>query len=148
MLKELAGLKERYDLIILDLPSGIDIGLRRLMLAADDPVVVTTGEPTALTDAYALMKALRSQQPDLVPRVVVNIADSQQAGQRIFEGLSRVCDRFLGMTPLSLGAVRRDRRVMEAISRQTPLFQCHPNCDAALDAMAVARSLSGNMGIR
>lgn len=141
-------LRESYELIVLDLPSGIDQGVRRLMMAADDAVIVTTEEPTALTDAYALMKAGRKHKPNLLPKIVVNLVESHQAGHRIFEGLSRVCDRFLAMKPLSLGAVRRDRRVVEAISRQTPLFQCYPNCDAAQDVMAVAETLAGKVPVR
>lgn len=141
LLAEFGTLDQRYDLIVLDLPSGIDVGMRRLMMAADDAVIVTTEEPTALTDAYALMKATRKHQPDFLPKIVVNLVASRQAGQRIFDGLSRVCDRFLAMRPLSLGTVRRDRHVAEAISRQTPLIQCYPNCYAAQDVMAVARVL-------
>ncbi len=141
MIKELRAVQPDYDLIVVDLPSGIDVDMRRLMMAADDPIIVTTEEPTALTDAYALIKTIRRQQPGFLPDIVVNLVESHQAGHRTFEGFSRVCRRFLTMMPHSLGAVRRDRRVAEAISRQTPLYECYPQSEAAEDVRSLALAL-------
>lgn len=148
MLADLETVHEQYDLIVLDLPSGIDQGMRRLMMAADDAIIITTEEPTALTDAYALMKVTRKRQPDFLPKIVVNLVGSHQTGHHVFEGLSRVCKRFLTMVPLPLGVIRRDQRVAEAIGRQTPLMQCYPNCNAATDVMAVAETLIGRASLR
>lgn len=148
ILNELRTLYEDYDLIVLDLPSGNDLGMRRLMTAADDSVLLTTEEPTALTDAYALIKTARKKLPNFIPKIVINFVGSHQAGNRTFEGLSRVCDRFMTMRPAFLGSIRRDRRVAEAISRQAPLFQCYPKCDAAADVMALATTLIGQAPLR
>ncbi len=141
MIRELQAVQVSYDLIVIDLPSGIDMGMRRLMMAADDPIIVTTEEPTALTDAYALIKAIRKQQSSFLPSIVVNLVESRQAGHRVSEGFSRVCERFLTMRPHFLGAIRRDRRVAEAISRQTPIYECYPQCDAAQDVGSLALAL-------
>lgn len=148
MISALQLLRESYEVIVVDLPSSIDRGVRRMMMAADDAIILTTEEPTALTDAYALMKSVRKHKPDLLPKIVVNLVENHQAGHRIFEGLSRVCDRFLSMKPDTLGAIRRDRRVAEAIGRQTPLFQCYPNSDAAQDIVAVAETLARKISMR
>ena len=140
LIVQLQTMNDKYDLIVIDLPSGIDRGLRQMMSAADDSIIVTTEEPTALTDAYALIKTIRKHDTSFLPKVVVNLVRDHQAGQRTFEGFSRVCGRFLNMTPLGLGAVRRDRHVIDAIGRQTPLLQCYPNCSAAKDIIAVAET--------
>lgn len=131
---------ESYDVVILDLPSGIEEGVRELMRHADDEIVLTTGEPTALTDAYALIKATRRQRLGGVPKLVVNFAEQSAAGRQTLEGLARVCDRFLAIKPTGLGVIRRDKRVSEAIGRQMPLLQCYPGSDAARDVVAAAEA--------
>ena len=148
MVLELQSLRESYEFIVLDLPSGIEAGMRRLMMTADDAVVLTTGEPTALTDAYALMKAVRKHRPDLLPKTIVNLVESHQSGQRTVEGLSRVCHRFLKIDPVCLGMIRRDRRVVEAIGRQTSLLQCYPNSEAAQDVSDIAETLINKAPMR
>ena len=60
LLGELAALAQRYEFTLLDLPAGIDRAVRRLLRAAALRLVVTTDEPTALTDAYALIKVSRN----------------------------------------------------------------------------------------
>jgi flagellar biosynthesis protein FlhG len=135
------GLGDAYDIVILDLPPGVEHGVRHLMCCADDQIVVTTGEPTALTDAYALIKATRRHGDHRVPKLVCNLADHRESGCRTLEGLIRVCERFLAIRPSALGVIRRDGRVPEAISRQCPLLTCYPKSDAARDVAATAHAL-------
>lgn len=135
---ELRALEDAYDVVILDLPAGIEQGVRDLMRHADDTIILTTGEPTALTDAYALIKATRRDGLSSIPHLVVNFATNAVSGRQTLEGLVRVCDRFLASRPKQLGVIRHDRRVPEAIGRQQPLLHCYPGCNAALDVIAVA----------
>lgn len=137
---ELNDASEGYDIVILDLPSGIEMGVRELMQHADDEIILTTGEPTALTDAYALIKATHRERRGGAPKLVINFAEHAAAGRQTLEGLVRVCDRFLSTKPYGLGVVRRDARVSEAIARQTPLLQCYPGSDAARDVVATAEA--------
>ncbi|MGI9499771.1 MAG: cellulose synthase operon protein YhjQ/BcsQ, partial [Geminicoccaceae bacterium] len=144
---ELRSLCNRYDVVILDLPSGIEQGVRELMRRADEEIVVTTGEPTALTDAYSLIKATRRDRLDGVPKIVVNFAEHAAAGRQTLEGLVRVCERFLAVRPGELGVIRRDKRVPEAIGRQAPLLLCYPGCDAARDVIAIAEAFVAAKGL-
>ncbi|MGI9509992.1 MAG: AAA family ATPase [Geminicoccaceae bacterium] len=137
---ELRGAVEGYDIVILDLPSGVERGVRDMMRQADDRIVVTTGEPTALTDAYALIKATHRSRPDAAPKIVVNFAENAASGRQTLDGLVRVCSRFLAIKPQRLGVIRRDRRVPETIGRQMPLLQCYPGCDAAKDIIDAAEA--------
>jgi flagellar biosynthesis protein FlhG len=143
--KKLGSLRQRYDVIILDLPSGVEQGVRDLMLLADQKIVVTTGEPTALADAYALIKATRQNGVGNVPGIVVNFAQQTTSGRQTLDGLIRVCGRFLAIEPIGFGVIRMDKCVPEAIGRQTPLLACHPSCDAAQDVVAVAKVLAHSM---
>ena len=73
---DLAELADAYDRIILDLGAGIDRTVRQLASLAGTALVVTSEEPTALTDAYALIKVLRGADPTADIRVVVNMAQT------------------------------------------------------------------------
>ena len=146
MQDELRSAGDDYDAIILDLPSGIERGVRDMMRHADEEIIVTTGEPTALTDAYALIKATHRSRSVNVPKIVVNFAETISAGRQTLEGVRRVCNRFLAIKPKGVGVVRRDRRVPEAIGRQTPLLQCFPSSDAAKDVTSAAEVILRSNG--
>ena len=143
--KTLGSVRHLYDVIILDLPSGVEQGVRDLWFLADQKIVVTTGEPTALADAYALIKVTRQNGVGNVPGIVVNFAHQSMAGRQTLDGLIRVCDRFLAIEPVGFGVIRLDKSVPEAIGRQMPLLACHPGCDAAQDVVAVAKVLAHSM---
>lgn len=131
----------RWDVAILDLGAGIETLQRRLASAADTLLVLTTEEPTALTDAYACLKLAETDRPHGDRRIVVNMASSRANGERTAAVLQKSCARFLGVTPPLAGVVRRDARVADAIRRQTPFLTRHPTADAARDVEAVAESL-------
>ena len=135
------ALPSRWDLAILDLGAGIEKLQRRLASAADTLLVLTTEEPTALTDAYACLKLAETDAPGRDRRIVVNMASTRATGERTAAVLQKSCARFLGVSPPLAGVIRRDPRVAEAIRRQTPLLTRHPAADAARDVEAVAESL-------
>ncbi len=153
MLAALRGLAS-YDTIVLDLGAGIDRTTRRLAAWADTLLVVTTDEPTALTDAYAVLKLhARDRQTmhgdstvEMDARIVVNQAASVTGGEKTYATLSRACANFLGRTPPLAGIVRRDPTVRDAIRRQTPLLTRYPNTAAATDIGRLAETLRRQRG--
>ena len=145
-----------YDTVLLDLGAGIDPTMRFLAAAADTLLVVSTDEPTALADAYAVLKlqvrdrTARSEggsglRPEAAAdvRVVINQSSSLASGRRTYDVLARACDTFLGQTPSLAGIIRRDGRVGDAIRRQTTLLMRHPNAPAAEDVTRIAATLVG-----
>lgn len=148
LLSDLRGLAE-YDTLLLDLGAGIDRVTRRLAAWADTLLVVTTDEPTALTDAYAVLKLHARDRPVLTgdetlppdARIVVNQVSSPGGGDRAYATLAKACTNFLGSTPPLAGIIRRDPSVSEAIRRQALLVSRHPNTIAALDVARLAESL-------
>ncbi len=134
-------LAENYDTAIMDLAAGIEHPVRVLSAAAAVRLVVTTDEPTALTDAYAFIKLSVQRVPTNSLRIVVNMAPSDREGRHTYATLAKACQHFLGMTPALAGVVRRDNHVREAIRSQAPLLIRHPNCPAAADVEAIARGL-------
>jgi flagellar biosynthesis protein FlhG len=132
-----------YDGVLLDLPAGIDSIVRRLLAAADSCLVLTTDEPPAITDAYALIKVCRTEIAGFAPQIVVNQVASHGVGRRTYEGLLCVCEHFLGLRPELAGIVRQDARVPEAIRQQAPFLLRSPISPAAQDIEALARHLAG-----
>ena len=139
--EDLCGLAEGYDHVILDLGAGIERTVRHLTMLAGTCVVVTTDEPTALTDAYAFIKVTHLDRPKADIQVVVNMAASTRDGERTHGALFKACQGFLKISPPLLGLVRRDSKVRDAIRNQTPILTRHPQSDAANDVEAVAARL-------
>jgi flagellar biosynthesis protein FlhG len=129
------------DAVVLDLGAGIGAAQRRLLAAADIPLVLTTEEPTSLTDAYAVLKLLRQDAPGGVARLVVNLAAGPAAANRTHATLDAATSRFLGWALPLAGSVRRDSKVPDAIRHQTPLLTRHPASPAGADVTAIARAL-------
>jgi flagellar biosynthesis protein FlhG len=138
----LIALAASYDTAIVDLAAGIEQSVRILSAAAALRLVLTTDEPTALTDAYAFIKLTTLRAHAAGTRVVVNMAANDAEGRRTYATLSKACQSFLGMTPALAGVVRRDRHVRETIRSQSPLLTRYPNCEAAADVVAIAGTLT------
>ena len=137
----LAEMAPTYDRIVLDLGAGVERTVRHLAAQARTCLVVTSDEPTAMTDAYAFIKLLLMQQPDTDVRIVVNMAGSEAEGERTYATLRKACTSFLKTAPPLAGIIRRDRKVKEAIRHQAALLIRYPNCTAAADVEALARRL-------
>ncbi|MFO1154526.1 MAG: MinD/ParA family protein [Rhodospirillales bacterium] len=140
--EELQAVAGDYDYILLDLGAGVERTVRHLVRSAGKVIVVTTDEPTALTDAYAFIKLSQLDRPDGEIAVVINMASSRRDGERTFHALRKACEGFLKISPPLLGIVRRDTRVRETIRNQCSLLTRYPNTEAAVDVSAVARALS------
>ncbi len=138
---DLFAIAPDYHHVVLDLAAGVDRTVRRLAARAGMCLVVTNDEPTALTDAYALIKLTLAESRDADLRVVVNMAESEKHGQRTYATLLKACETFLHMSPPLAGIVQRDSRVKDAIRNQTPLLTRHPNTTAADNVELLARNL-------
>ncbi|AJD50866.1 flagellar biosynthesis protein FlhG [Thalassospira xiamenensis M-5 = DSM 17429] len=130
-----------YDKVLIDLGAGVDQGVRQMTSLANTVIVITNGDPTSLTDAYAFIKVTHMARPKTDIRVVVNMAKDRKEGEAIYNKLLKACEGFLKISPPLLGVVRADPRVSECIRSQTPLLMRHPNCDAAHDMEAITQKL-------
>ena len=140
---ELLDMARTYDCVVMDMGAGIDRVVRQLAGPAGTTLVVTTDEPTSITDAYAFIKVTRATNPAADIRIVVNLAQNQKEGERTYGTIFKACSNFLKFQPPLAGIVRRDLKVREAIRHQTPLLVRSPSADAAKDVEAIARSLFG-----
>lgn len=142
------SLAPRFDRILLDTGAGIsDVVLFAISLA-DEVALVVTSEPTSLTDAYATIKVLASQQQRGPIRLVVNQASQLGEARRVCVQLQRVVDRFVnpgaarGVTLELIGAVPADNTVREAVQKRQLLLEIYPGSAAALAIVAIAARLA------
>ncbi|MDO8605435.1 MAG: MinD/ParA family protein [Phaeospirillum sp.] len=138
---DLAVLAGNYDRVVVDLGAGVEKTTRNFSQQAGTIMVVTTDEPTSLTDAYAFIKVTHMERPGTDMRIVVNMANSTREGERIYNTLLKACEGFLKISPPLAGVIRRDLKVREAIRNQTPIMTRSPNAEAAADVEAIVQRL-------
>jgi flagellar biosynthesis protein FlhG len=137
----LMDMSQSYDAVVIDLGAGVDRTVRQLSGPAGITLVVTTDEPTSLTDAYAFIKVTHAVNPKADLRVVVNMATNTREGERTYNTILKACQNFLKFAPPLAGIVRRDQKVRDAIRNQTPLLVRSPGSDAAKDVNNIAAKL-------
>ncbi len=139
--EDLLLLSSIYDHVVLDLGAGVERTVRNLTTHVDTVLVVTTDEPTALTDAYAFIKLTHMERPEQDIRVVINMANSTREGERTYNTILKACQGFLKFSPPLAGVIRRDVKVRETIRSQTSILVRFPNTEAAVDVGAIVDGL-------
>ncbi|NRS48493.1 MinD/ParA family protein [Brevibacillus sp. HB2.2] len=119
------------DTIIFDTGAGFSKESMRFMLSSDEVILVTTPEPPAITDAYAVIKMLHSRNPAVSIRLVINRTSSEREGKMTADKLAMVSKRFLNMDIQSLGYVSDDPYVSKAVKLQRPFLLTYPQSQAA-----------------
>ena len=141
LLMKLAVIDDLADILLVDTAAGISATVLSLVLACQEAVVITVPEPTAITDAYALLKVLSRRNPDHAVRLLVNMVETQAQAEEVYRGLQRVVQRFLPSRPLYAGHVVWDPCVSKAVREQKPLTIYFPYTQAARCVSALAHSL-------
>jgi flagellar biosynthesis protein FlhG len=128
---QLNPLQGYADTIIFDTGAGLSKESMRFMLSSDEVILVTTPEPPAITDAYAVIKMLHSRNPAVKIRLVINRATSDREGKMTADKLAMVAKRFLNMDIHTLGHVWDDPHVTKAVKQQRPFLLTYPQSQAA-----------------
>ncbi len=128
-----------YDVVIADLGAGVDRTVRLFSASSACTLLVTTDEPTALTDAYAFIKLGAAAGVSRNINIVINMATSVSEGEKTYKTLLKACENFLRLSPPLMGLIRQDARVKECIRSQTPILNRTPNAEAAMDVEKIAK---------
>jgi flagellar biosynthesis protein FlhG len=142
LLDEIDALDDEVDALLVDVAAGVSPSVLWFAAAAAETLIVLTPEPTALTDAYALVKllALRHGRRDFL--VLVNMAASVADAESAFRRLAQVTDRFLRVRLEYLGFVPFDDAVARAVRRQQPLVLSAPGSPASQAIGRLAQRLA------
>lgn len=139
--QKLADCAGRADIIIVDTGAGLGRNVMDFILAADEVLLVTTPEPTSLTDAYAVMKAYSIYAAQKNLRLIINRVYEQKESREVALKLRRAAEKFLHMPVDCLGYVFEDTAVTKAVRRQTPLIEADPDSAAGRCIEALAEAL-------
>lgn len=135
-------LDKLYDVILIDTGAGLGPNVMSFILAADEVLLVTTPEPTAITDAYALVKMVSKRDRRKPVRLLVNKADTQKEAEDVLNKLSAVSEKFLAFRIEKLGYILFDDAVSKAVRQQKPFLLGFSRSTAARQVTRIAESLA------
>ncbi|OXM16002.1 MinD/ParA family protein [Paenibacillus herberti] len=138
--REISKVQGEYDLILFDTGAGLSREAERFIRGSHESIIVTTPEPTSITDAYALVKMVSHSHPDAKFKLIVNRVLDQREGRQTAEKMDLAAQRFLNVQLPYAGAIMDDPHVGKAVRRQTPFSLAYPDCQASRDILATARS--------
>jgi flagellar biosynthesis protein FlhG len=132
LMDQMRVLEDEADLILIDTGAGVGPNVLGFLVAVDQVLVVTTPEPTAITDAYAVIKTACRQSSELDLRLLVNQVRDEREARGVHDRVAGVCRRFLNVTPRYAGYVLSDARVPHAVRRRQPFVLEHPASPASM----------------
>lgn len=139
--QEVAILDTKLDYLFIDTGAGISRQVLASALAATDVLLVTTPEPTALTDAYGMIKVLKNHRGAHRIKLIINMAKNDSEGEAAARKLVRVARQFLGLELSVMGFVPYDRAVQDAVKSNQSYFLAYPRAPASLSTLKIASSL-------
>jgi flagellar biosynthesis protein FlhG len=140
-LEYLNEIEKSTDIMLIDTGAGLSRNVLKFVMAAGEVIVVTTPEPTALTDAYGVIKVITSADKKTPIWVVVNMIRTENEGNQSMDRLNTVSQRFLGVELAKIGYIPLDPIVSKAVKEQQPFIIGHPKSLAAQSINQIASNL-------
>ncbi|MBP3780956.1 MAG: MinD/ParA family protein, partial [Selenomonas sp.] len=141
LMQKLGGCGQLADIILIDTGAGLGKNVMDFILAADEVLLITTPEPTALTDAYAVLKAYSMYAANKNIKLVVNRVYDEVESREVVAKLQQTSTRFLNMPIDCLGYVFEDSAVMKSVRQQQPFLAARPGSVAARCIQGLANSI-------
>jgi len=141
LLRELTALEADNDVIVVDCSAGIGPDVMSFACGSDHAMVVTTPEPTAVTDGYAVIKAVTQRQYTGRISLLVNMVTGRHEARVTHQRIATVGRQFLGAKVFDAGYVLMDPKVREAVKRREPFVLAFPRCPATRCLAALATKL-------
>ncbi len=140
----IALLDKAFDVILIDTGAGLSESVMKFVMASDEVLIVTTPEPTSITDAYALIKMVCKKDKEKEIKVVINRAENGFEAEEVFNRLKLVSEKFLGLKLTSVGYVFKDDSVVKAVKQQQPFTISYPKSQASKSISQIAQKLIDN----
>jgi len=119
------------DYIIVDTGAGVSPNVLSFLRAADEALIITTPEPTAITDAYGIIKSISTETNGPNISLIVNRVSSIMEGKKVAERVISIAAQFLNIKVVNLGFIFEDSAVQKAVFRQDPFIRSAPNSRAS-----------------
>ncbi len=148
LVKNLCELDLLADVIIIDTGAGISDAVLEFLVASGEILLVTTPEPTSITDSYSLLKALNRHptfdRENTAIKVVANKVSSFEEGRQLFTKLNAVVNRYLKIPLILIGVIPEDHELVKAVMQQMPISIQNPNAKSAKAFTDLATALETN----
>lgn len=143
LLSELDHYSENIDVVLIDTGAGISRNVLFFNLAAQERIIVANGQPTSLTDAYALIKVMVTRYNQTRFKLLVNGVTRPREGEDVYHTLLQATERFQGreISLEYLGSIPFDESVPKAVMRQQPVLTLYPAAPASKSFIRLARHL-------
>ncbi|MBX3389938.1 MAG: AAA family ATPase [Phycisphaeraceae bacterium] len=149
LLRGLAAVEARSDLVLLDTGAGISPGVLGFLGVSDLVLVVATPEPTSIADAYALIKCFAHRAEESPPcerpgrsptrvALVINQCRNRREAESVYRRLVGACERFLGMHVPLAGVIEKDGRLVDSVMARTPVVRFAPESSASIGLRSLA----------
>lgn len=141
-ISQLSTISRDTDYLIFDTAAGLEPKVLNFLKMSEEVIVVTTPDPTSVTDAYAAIKMTKKRSPDAVIKVVVNQVTMEREGKQVFDVLNHITKQFLNSDLQFLGAVRHDYQANLATRKRMSAMQMAPTSWFAQDVRKVSEALN------
>jgi flagellar biosynthesis protein FlhG len=148
LVQGLQRIAETADWLLIDTAAGIHDSVLKLLMAAQEVVLVATPEPTSLVDAYAMVKVLHLRDPQKPLWLLVNNGQSVDEAQETVDQLQAVTERFLGKQLRVLGLIPSDPHLLQAVRQQRGVVDLFPGAPSTQAFQALARQLLGQVSLQ
>ena len=138
---QMHDLEADADVVLIDTGAGVGANVLGFCVAAERVLVVTTPEPTAITDAYAVIKSIHAQTVDPDVRLFVNMARDEDEARSVATRIGDVSRRFLGLSPSYAGHLINDAAVPRGVRQRRPFVLDAPRGRPAACVSALAQRL-------
>ena len=145
LLSEFELLEDMADFVLVDTGAGISSNVLYFNAASDENIVISTREPTSITDAYALMKVLSRDYGIRYFKLVANMVGSEKEAKSVYSALCGAMDRFLGNVVLEyIGYIPFDPKLQKAVLKRSTVFEYAPESPSARGIWSLARKIAGS----
>lgn len=143
-INKLMELEDIADIILFDTGAGINDNILKFILSSNEVILITTPEPTAIMDAYALTKTVSNVDKSIEINLVVNMAQSKQEAIGTLNNFKTLAKTYLDMKIFILGYLFNDSAVREAVRRQVPFLTNYPRAAISKDMQDIADKFVNN----
>lgn len=138
----LDNLAENYDIVVVDTAAGLNKTVMAFCLASEQTLLVGTPDPAAITDVYMLLKALTINKYAGRTSLLVNMAQNDIQGKKVYKQIASAASQFLGVKLNMAGVIVRDANLISAVQKREPVVLAYPKTAATKSLMAVAAKIS------
>ena len=142
IIQSFAEIEDTLDYLIVDLAAGLSDTVMTFISACQHRFIIVKDDPSSIADAYASIKVMiQDYQLDNIS-IITNCMPFTEAGNRLYQGINSVIQRFLGGQVGHLGTIREDEMVLRAIRASKPLLKFSPSSAAARDFEKLAKAVT------